>query len=349
MKTINIAGKKVSENTAPLIIAELGINHEGSLNVAKNMAKLAVENGANIIKNQTHILDDEMSKEADEFKIKYLNKSIYSIMKENSLSREKEEKLKKYVENELNSIYLSTPFSRAAADFLMDIGIKFFKIGSGECNNLPLLKHIAKFNKPMILSTGMNNIKSIKKSVSLLNQYDVPLIIMHTTNSYPCPDQFVRLGCIQELKEAFNHRVLVGYSDHSVGEIASYGAVSMGACLIEKHFTDTFERTGPDIECSMDPKMCNEISKNINRIYSMKNTGKEILGIEKEVAKFAFASVCSIKDIKPGNTFSEENIWVKRPGTGDFPAELFEKILGKKSKNFIKANSQIKKNDLADY
>ena len=349
MKTINIAGIRISKKTVPPLIAELGINHEGSLSIAKKMAKLAVKNGASIIKNQTHVLEDEMSKEADEFKINYLNKSIYNIMKENSLSRDKEEKLKKYVEDDLNSVYLSTPFSRAAANFLMDIGIKFFKIGSGECNNLPLLKHIAKFKKPIILSTGMNNIRSIKKSVNLLEQYNIPLIIMHTTNSYPCPDEYVRLGCIQELKNAFNNKLLVGYSDHSVGDVAAYGAVSMGACLIEKHFTDTFKRTGPDIKCSMDPKMCNEIYQNINRVYSMKNTGKNILKIEKEVAKFAFASVCSIKDITPGTTLSEENIWVKRPGTGDFSADMFEKILGKKTKKFIKANSQIRKSDLVGF
>ena len=134
------------------------------------MAKLAVENGASIVKNQTHILDDEMSKEADEFQISYLKKSIYEIMQENTLTLNEESQLKDYVEKTLKAIYISTPFSRKLVNFLMDLGVSCFKIGSGECNNLPLLEHVAKFQKPVILSTGMNDINSIKKSVALFKK-----------------------------------------------------------------------------------------------------------------------------------------------------------------------------------
>ena len=169
---------------------------------------------------------------------------------------------------------------------------------------------------------------------------------MHTTNSYPTPDDMVRLGCIKELYETFKNEIPIGYSDHSVGEIASQSAVLVGACLVEKHFTDTLKRKGPDIACSMDPQMCKVISNNINRLHNMKGSGKRIVSIEKEVAKFAFASVCSIMDIKEGTTFSENNIWVKRPGTGDFLANQYQSILGKKAKTNISANSQIKKKQI---
>ena len=340
---MKIKNLTISDKTPPPLIAEIGINHGGSLAIAKKMAKLAVDNGANIIKHQTHIIDDEMSKEADNFKISYINQSIYEIMKKCALSQQNEERLKNYVEKELKSIFISTPFSRKAANFLNDIGVPFFKIGSGECNNYPLIEHIAKFKKPIILSTGMNDLKSISLSVKIIRKYKIPLILMHTTNSYPCKDKDVRLDCIKILRDHFKNTIPIGYSDHSVGELAIQSSVVLGANIIEKHFTDSFSRKGPDILCSMDPKMCKNISENIKRIFYMKSGKKNIMHSEKEVAKFAFASVCSIKPIKKGEKFSKYNIWVKRPGTGDYLAISYKSLLGKKASKDIKENSQIMK------
>ena len=147
MKNFKIKNLNVSNFTPPILIAEIGINHGGDLKIAKNMAKLAVSNGANIIKHQTHIIEDEMSIEASSCKTGYLDETIYDTMKKNCLTLEEEKEFKIFVENELHSIYLSTPFSRKAADFLMEIDVPCFKIGSGECNNIPLLKHIASFGK----------------------------------------------------------------------------------------------------------------------------------------------------------------------------------------------------------
>ncbi len=339
----------ISEKSPPPLIAEIGINHGGSLATAKKMARLAVENGANIIKHQTHIIDDEMSKEADNFKISYINQSIYEIMKKCALSQQNEEKLKNYVEKDLKSIFISTPFSRKAANFLNDLGVPFFKIGSGECNNYPLIEHIAKFKKPIILSTGMNDLKSISLAVNIIKKNKVPLILMHTTNSYPCDDKDVRLDCIKLLRDYFKNKVPIGYSDHSVGELAIQSSVSLGASILEKHFTDSFKRKGPDILCSMDPKMCKNISENIQRIFKMKNGKKNLVNAEKEVAKFAFASVCSTRPIKKGEKFSKNNIWVKRPGTGYYLAVSYNSLLGKKASKDIKANSQIMKNHVMTF
>ena len=346
MKNIKIKNINISYDSPPPLIAEIGINHGGSLKLAKKMAKLAVASGADIIKHQCHIIDDEMSKEADKFKVSYINKSIYKIMKECALSKVDEAKLKAYVENDLNSVFISTPFSRAAADFLYDLNIPAFKIGSGECNNFPLVEHIAKFKKPIILSTGMNNLESISKSVKIIKKFKTPLILMHTTNSYPCPDKNINLNCIKTLQSFFKNKIHVGYSDHSVGEVAIQSSVILGARILEKHFTDSLKRTGPDIECSMDPRMCKLIKKNIKRSFHMSKNNKNMQSVEKEVSKFAFASVCSISAIKEGEKFTKKNIWVKRPGTGDFLADSYKSLLGQKAKKDIMPNTQIKKKDI---
>lgn len=341
-----IANLEISKSNRPKLIAEIGINHGGSLDVAKKMAELAVINGADIIKHQTHIVEDEMAHEANEFEVDYLKKSIFKLMDECSLSSEEEFKFKEFVEIELNSIFLSTPFSRAAANFLNDIGVCGFKIGSGECNNRPLIKHIANFKKPIILSTGMNDISSVQMSVDVLLKSGCEFMLMHTTNSYPCPDEAIRLNCVNELSKTFQNRICVGYSDHAVGPLAVYGAVAQGAPLIEKHFTDSFERIGPDIACSMDPEMCKEISNSIQRIFDMCGDGKGLVEVEKPVAEFAFASVCSTKNIQSGEKFTNENLWVRRPGTGDFNADEYEGLIGKTAAREIIKNTLIRKEDV---
>ena len=149
MLSIKINNLKISYDSKPVLIAEIGINHQGSLKTAKLMARLAVENGADIVKHQTHFIEDEMSLEAKKIKV-FQDQSIYSVIKECSLIKEEEIELKNYVENDLKSNYLSTPFSRKAADFLDEINLPFLKIGSGECNNFPLIEHIANFKKPII-------------------------------------------------------------------------------------------------------------------------------------------------------------------------------------------------------
>jgi len=162
---IEIAGRKIGHDYPPLVIAEIGINHEGSLKVAKEMVDAAMRAGVEMIKHQTHIVEDEMSSEAKEVIPGNADISIYDIMKRCALNEEDELELKTYVENK-GMIFISTPFSRAAANRLQKFDVPAFKIGSGECNNYPLLEHIAEFCKPVILSTGMNSIETIKKAVS---------------------------------------------------------------------------------------------------------------------------------------------------------------------------------------
>ena len=212
-KNFKIKNLKIGYNFNPIIIAEIGINHGGSLKIAKKMAKLAVKSGAHIIKHQTHIVEDEMSSEAKKNKIGYIGKSIYDLMEKCALNEKDEFELKLYVEK-LGSIFLSTPFSRAAVDRLIKFKVPAFKIGSGECNNYPLIEYICTFEKAIILSTGMNSIEDIKKSVKIIERYKIPYALLHTTNIYPTPYNLIRLGALEEFKKEFKNAV-IGLSDHS--------------------------------------------------------------------------------------------------------------------------------------
>jgi N-acetylneuraminate synthase len=329
MKYIEIAGRKIGEDFPPLVIAEIGINHNGSLKIAKEMVDAAHRAGAEIIKHQTHIVEDEMSKEAKNVIPGNADISIYDIMKKSALSLEDEIELKKYVESK-NMIFLSTPFSRAAADRLEKMGVKAYKIGSGECNNYPLIEHIAKFGKPMIISTGMNNIESVGKTVKIVEKYNVPYALLHTTNLYPTPSEFVRLGAMLELKNEFPNAV-IGLSDHTINNNACLAATALGASILERHFTDTKNRIGPDIVCSADEEDLKHLITGSKEIFSMRGGKKEALKEEKVTIDFAYATIVSIKPIKKGEKFSKENVWVKRPGKIGILAEYYDQILGKEA------------------
>ena len=200
---MKIKNRYIGKDQNPLIIAEIGINHAGCIKTAKEMVDSAKRAGVEVIKHQTHIVEDEMSPNAKNVIPGNSNKSIYEIMEECSLNFEEELELKNYVEKN-NMIFISTPFSRAAVDRLVELNVPAFKIGSGECNNYPLIEYICKFNKPIILSTGMNNIKSIKKAVKIIRDHKLDFALLHTTNIYPTPFHLVRLGGMQELMNEFN-------------------------------------------------------------------------------------------------------------------------------------------------
>ena len=186
-----------------------------------------------------------------------------------------------------------------------------FKIGSGECNNYPLIKHIAKQGKPIILSTGMNTIESVGKAVDILHLYKVPYALLHCTNVYPTPPELVRLGGMLELQNFPD--AVVGLSDHTTTNHPSLGAVALGASIIERHFTDSMNRDGPDISCSMDPYDLKELIKGSKIIKLARGGAKGPVEAETPTINFAYASVVTIKDVKPGEKFTLENLWVKRP------------------------------------
>tara|TARA_B110000259_G_C14010189_1_gene399347 strand:+ start:936 stop:1982 length:1047 start_codon:yes stop_codon:yes gene_type:complete len=336
---ITIGDRKIGADYPPLVIAELGINHEGSLKVAKEMVDAAHRSGAECVKHQTHIIDDEMSGEAKKVIPGNSDVSIYEIMKRCSLNEDDEIELKRYIESK-GMIFISTPFSRAASERLEKMNVVAYKIGSGECNNYPLLEHIASFRKPVILSTGMNTIKSVSKAVDIFEKAKVPLALLHTTNLYPTPAHLVRYGAMKELSDAFPNNVF-GLSDHTLTNHACLGAVALGASILERHFTDHKKRTGPDMVCSMDENECKELIEGSNLIWQMRGGTKEPAKEEKVTIDFAFATVVAIKGIKKGEKFTKQNIWVKRPGTGDYLAENYNNIIGKTSKKDISNDTHL--------
>ena len=336
---IVIAGRKIGPDYPPLVIAEIGINHEGSLQVAKEMVDAAHRAGVEVVKHQTHIVEDEMSGAAKKVIPGNADVSIYEIMERCSLNETDELELKNYVESK-GMIFISTPFSRAAAERLKKFDIPAYKIGSGECNNYPLLEHIASFRKPIILSTGMNTIESIRKAVAIFDKHQVPVALLHTTNLYPTPIHLVRFGAMTQLHEAFPDKVF-GLSDHTLNNNACLGAVALGASILERHFTDHLQRTGPDIICSMDEQTTKELICGSNEIWHMRGGVKEPALEEQVTIDFAFATVCTIASIKKGEIFTKENIWVKRPGTGKIRAEHFNDLLGKTALRAIENDEQL--------
>lgn len=341
---MKIKNRKIGLSQPPLVIVEIGINHGGSLKIAFEMVDTAHKAGAEIIKHQTHIVEDEMSLEAKKIIPGNSNESIYDIIKSCALNEEEEIKLKEYIESK-GMIFISTPFSRAAADRLERMGVIAYKIGSGECNNYPLIEHVSSFGKPMIVSTGMNDIMSVRKTVNILERFGISYALLHTTNLYPTPVHLVRLGAMQELQKNFPNAV-VGLSDHTTSNRACFAATALGACILERHFTDKMDRNGPDIINSMDPIALQELINGSAEIALMRGGEKTAVKEEQITIDFAFATVVTIKPIKKGEKLTKDNIWVKRPGTGDISAEKYKDILGMVSLVDLESDIHIKWSDI---
>ncbi len=327
MKGFRINNIDIGEDSRPLVIPEIGINHGGSLKTAIEMVDAAHRAGARLIKHQTHIVEDEMSCMARKVIPGNSVKSIYDVMEECALSEEEEHELMRYTQS-LGMTFISTPFSRAAAERLHRFDVAAYKIGSGEMNNYPLIEHIAEYGRPMIISTGMNDIDSIHKTVDIVERKNVPYALLHTTNLYPTSAEQVRLGAMQQMMEEFPD-IPIGLSDHTCTNTACIAAMALGARIVERHFTDRMDRVGNDIVCSMDEERLKELLQAADDVYKMSGGNKEALSEEQVTIDFAFATVVSIRPIGKGDEFTKDNIWVKRPGTGEIRAERYPELLGK--------------------
>lgn len=345
MKTFKIKNRLIGGESPPLVIAELGINHGGSLTVAKEMVDAASSSGAEMIKHQTHVVEDEMSAVAKTVIPGNADTSIYDIMAECALCEAEELELKGYVESK-GMIFISTPFSRAAADRLESWGVPAYKVGSGECNNYPLIEHIARFGKPMIVSTGMNTVESVRKTVEIMERFGVDYALLHTTNLYPTPPELVRLGGMQALMTAFPE-IPVGLSDHTTSNLACFAAVALGACILERHYTDSMMRKGPDIVNSMDSCALEELMSGVQDISKMLGGIKGPAKEEQVTIDFAFATVVTIAPVAAGDVFSKDNLWVKRPGTGKLPASSFESVLGTRATRDLPADVHLNPGDFS--
>lgn len=336
----------VGDDHPPVVIAEIGINHGGSLDLAKVMVESAIQNGARLIKHQTHIPPMEMSVEAERAIPGNSTKSIFRIMQECALSEDEEHELAAFTRS-LGGIFFSTPFSREAVDRLLRIGVPAFKIGSGECNNYPLVEYIASKGLPVILSTGMNTVSSVATSVEILRSKAIPFALMHTTNLYPTPQRLLRLGALAEMSAAFPDAVM-GLSDHSISNAACLGSVSLGARLLERHYTDSKDREGPDIVCSMDGRELRELISFSRQIFEALGGTKGPAEEEAVTINFAFSSVASLRDIEQGEVLTTDNIFPLRPAGGAYGPTDYPRLLGLRAARRIAGRTQLSPEDLVE-
>ena len=262
-----------------------------------------------------------------------------------ALSLPDEADLKRYTES-LGIIWISTPFSRAAADFLETLDVPAYRIGSGEADNLPLIRHIARKGKPVILSTGMQTIETIRASVAILDAAGIEYALLECTNLYPSPPEIVSLQGVTDLRNAFP-RAVIGFSDHSIGPEMALASVALGACILERHYTDTRYRRGPDIINSMDPAELRFLIDRSREIHTALHNPKQRTAAEEPVYRFARASVVADRDLPAGHVIAEADIWARRPGSGEIAGYEFDKVVGLRLTRAVTRNTQLKWSDLA--
>jgi N-acetylneuraminate synthase len=337
-----IGDRLVGADHPPLVIPEIGINHEGDLSKARRMVDDAAAAGAEVVKFQSHSPADEMV--PNDVVPGNAGEPIWDIIERCTLTWDEERALQEHATS-LGMAYLSTPFSREAADHLDEMGVPAFKIGSGECNNVPLVDHIARFGKPVILSTGMNDVASVARSVEVLRDHRVPFALLHCTSLYPTPRDQVRLGALAELRAAFPDAVL-GLSDHTLTNHVALAAVALGASILERHFTSDRAWPGPDIEISMTPPELADLVQGSRWVHEALGGSKTILPEEQPTIAFAYASVVTLRPIGAGEVLTDENVWVKRPGTGEIPAVDLPRVLGARAARPLEAARQLRWSDV---
>jgi len=329
------------------IIAAAGVNHNGDLKIAKKLIDAAANAGADAVKFQTFSADRLVTKNAP--KANYQNEttdkneSQYEMLKKLELSFEEHKFLKKYCE-EINILFLSTPFDFESVDLLEKLEVELYKVGSGDLTNIPLLKYIAEKNKPMIVSTGMSNLAEVEEAVKVVKETgNNELILLHCVSNYPAKYENVNLKAMNTLKTAFN--VKVGYSDHTPGIEVPIAAVAMGAKVIEKHFTLDKTMEGPDHNASLSSKELKEMVSNIRYVESALGSGiKKPQDSEKNNKKVSRKSLTAARNLKKGDKISKKDIDIKRPGTGISP-KFIDEIVGSVLLGNIKLNDLLKWSD----
>ncbi|HMF99405.1 MAG TPA: N-acetylneuraminate synthase family protein [Vicinamibacterales bacterium] len=337
---IVIGGRAVGDGRPCFVIAEAGINHNGDAALAAELVDAAAAAGADAIKFQTHFPEHEMLRGGAT--AAYVGESLFDLLTRTALSRDDHFMLRDRARQK-GILFLSTPFSREAADFLETVGVPAFKTGSGELTHLPMQEHIARKGKPMIISTGMSTPEEIDRTVQAVRAAGGRFALMHCTSTYPTPYEHVQLDCIAALKEKYG--VPVGLSDHTLGTTMAFAAVALGANLYEKHFTTSRTLPGPDQQGSMEPAELKAIVAGIRAIEKARGATKRIQPGEQDVRNMAHHSVVSIRDIAAGATIGSGDVWAKRPGTG-IPARQLNDVVGRVAARAIPKDRLITADDL---
>lgn len=325
------------------IIAEAGVNHNGSVELAKKLIDEAAASGADAVKFQTFKAENLICKNAKkaEYQLEATDgtESQYEMLKKLELTPETHRELNSYCEKK-NIMFLSTPFDIGSAKFLDGIGLKVFKIPSGEITNYPLLKTIGQFKKKVIMSTGMSELYEIENAIKVLREQGTEDIsLLHCNTQYPTPMEDVNLRAMLQLKNTF--QMPVGYSDHTLGIEVPIAAAALGAAVIEKHFTLDKTMEGPDHKASLSPEELNKMVESIRNIEAALGDGeKKVTDSEKENLHVARKSIVAAAQINRGDVYTEENITTKRPGNGISPMRWNE-VIGQKAVRDFKTDELI--------
>lgn len=330
---ICLGKKKIGPKYPTFVIAEAGVNHNGSLRIAKKLITKAKNCGADAIKFQTFKADDLSTKES-----KY-----YKILKNLELNYDYFAELSDFAKSS-EILFLSTPFSLEAIDLLNKINVVAFKIASGDLTHLPLIKYAAKKRKPMLISTGMANIEEVKEAITAIESVkNNKIIILHSVSGYPYTLSEANLLTLNTLRKNFNYPV--GFSDNGDKTLVPLVAVAMGANVIEKHFTLDKKMKGPDHRISSDPSEMKELIQKIRLIEEIRGDGiKKCQKSEFLVKINARRSLTALQSIEKNKKINESMIGIQRPGTGIAPKYL-QKVLGKKAKRNLKEGRILKWND----
>lgn len=325
MQAIQVVNKFIGPGQPVFVIAEVGVNHNGDLKMARALIDVAVEAGADAVKFQTFRADRLATPDAPkaEYQLRTTGdeESQLEMLRRLELSADAHRELQSYC-RERGIIFLSTPFDEEAVDLLDSLGVPAFKISSGDVTNSPLLEHVASKGKPIILSTGMSELSEVIEAVSVLHTEGCENpVLLHCVTDYPADPADVNLRAMATMSSAFD--VPVGFSDHTEGIDVALAAVALGACVIEKHFTLDRSLPGPDHRASLEPAELRELVRSIRRVETALGNGRKVpTASEAETAKVARRSLVAARDIPAGATLKRDMVVLRRPGTGLSPAML---------------------------
>lgn len=339
--SLTINKRPVGAGYPTLVIAEACDNHMGDLDVALEMARQAKLAKADVVKYQHHLPDEEMLPDApmsDNF-----DQPLYEFLKKHALTLEDHRRIRDYCDS-IGITYLCTPFSWAAARELDAMGVHAYKIGSGEMTDVPSLERIAGLGKPMIISTGMATLEEIKRTYDALIRKRTPLALLNCVSEYPPVYEDINLGVITRMQEQFPEAE-IGHSDHTPDLFTCFAAVTLGACIIEKHVILDKRTPGPDQSVSIDFHDLAQLVDGIRKVEVALGSEKSVHGREQQIRTWAFRSVVTTRAVRKGETLTGEMLWTKRPGTG-IPSHLLPQLIGRKALSDIPQNKLVEWGDI---
>lgn len=340
---VRIGDRLIGDEQPCFIIAEAGVNHNGDVDVAKKLVDAAANAGVDAVKFQTFDANEIVSTSASKAKYQLETTSALEsqleMLQRLQLSGKDHKLLQDYC-NDKNILFLSTPFDKKSADFLESLEVTAYKIGSGEITNLPLLEHIARKGKPIILSTGMSYLSEVDEAQRLIrNSGNEQIILLHCVSNYPADPADVNLRAMSVMAKAFG--VPVGYSDHTLGIEIALAARAMGACVIEKHLTLDRNSTGPDHLASLEPKEFGALVQGVRNIEAALGHGRKIpAGSEANTSSVARKSLVANTDLPKGTKLTVEMLGIKRPGLG-IPPKMLPYVLGRTLNENVTAGTVI--------